>query len=107
MEIFNRKRMMNITIFSPPLGSVYWRLCLFVSNERDKILRELLSRGVRVSSWFPSVDLFFEGQRENRCLSVESDRSGSQMLNIWVDSSVDKECYHNISEVLFENYIDR
>ncbi len=78
----------KLEIFRPSHGSVNWRFNLLIDG-RDDLLRSMLSKGIKVSSWFPSVDLFFE-DRSISCVSTsKSDRIGDRLLNLWINDEID------------------
>lgn len=78
----------NIRLFYPPAGSVHWRFNLFIDN-RDNLLKLLLAKKFKVSSWFPSADLFFEDRALSGINTAVSDGIGDQILNLWVNEEVD------------------
>lgn len=80
----------RINLFLPLVDSVYWRYCIFLEEDRNKVLKYLLGKKYKISSWFPSADLFFEGERARRGYSTPiSDKVGNTILNIWVNKEVD------------------
>jgi dTDP-4-amino-4,6-dideoxygalactose transaminase len=77
-----------ITPLIPPQGSVYWRQNLLIREGRNRLLKALLAKKFRASSWYGPADLFF-GPRAERTASYEvSDRIGATMLNLWVNDEV-------------------
>jgi dTDP-4-amino-4,6-dideoxygalactose transaminase len=84
--------------FSPPPGSVIWRFSLLVERNRDPLLRMLLNRGLKVSSWYPSSDLFLEERSVSGVHTPNSDRIGDTILNIWVNDEVEDAYLAQISE---------
>jgi dTDP-4-amino-4,6-dideoxygalactose transaminase len=84
--------------FSPPSGSVIWRFSLIVERNRDAILRMLLNRGLKVSSWYPSSDLFLEERSASGVHTPNSDSIGDTILNIWVNKEVDEAYLIQISK---------
>ena len=97
------KKIENIKIFHPPRGSVYWRLNMFM-EQRDILLKKMLSNQMKVSSWFPSVDLFFK-ERPSISSTPVSDRIGDSILNIWVNGSAD-DSYINSVVREFKNHAE-
>lgn len=79
-----------VRLFNPRHGSVDWRFNIFIKN-RDAILKLLLVKKFKVSSWFPSVDLFFENRTFTKINTVVSDRVGDEILNLWVNEDVGNE----------------
>jgi dTDP-4-amino-4,6-dideoxygalactose transaminase len=75
-------------IFMPCEGSVYWRFNLFI-RDRNRILRELLARGYKCSSWYPSVDTLFRSRDDNPSETPMSDWVGDHILNIWINDEID------------------
>jgi dTDP-4-amino-4,6-dideoxygalactose transaminase len=86
----------NIRLFYPPAGSVHWRFNLFINN-RDNLLKLLLAKNFKVSSWFPSADLFFEDRTLSGINTAVSDSVGDQILNLWVNEEVDIDYIKAIS----------
>ena len=80
----------GIKIFNAPAGSVYWRFNVSI-DRRDALLKKMLLAGIKVSSWFPSADLFFKDDRPIISDTPISDNVGDHILNIWVneDASAD------------------
>ena len=81
---------------SPPDGSVYWRFNLYVRDIRDALLFHLLDQGYRISSWYPSVRLFWGGGGEGPASSV-CDQVAESILNLWVNQDVDEAYVDEIS----------
>ena len=77
----------NIRLFHPPADSVHWRFNLFI-DDRDNLLRLLLSKRFKISSWFPSADLFFEDRALSGINTTVSDGVGDQILNLWINEEV-------------------
>ena len=80
----------RIRIIEVTEGGIYWRLNILVKYGRNQILNQLLQESVLISSWFPSIDFFFEGDRgTSRQHTPVSDKIGDQILNLWVSSQAD------------------
>lgn len=92
----------KIEFFTPPLGSVYWRFNIFLEN-RDNILKLLLSKKFKVSSWFPSADLFFEDRTFSSVKTSVSDNVGDRILNLWINEEVDIDYIQAITKELIRN----
>lgn len=91
-------RASDVTIFRPNDGSIYWRFNLFV-DERDVLLRHLLHKRFRVSSWFPSVDMFLEDRSKTGVVTPVSDEIGARIINFWVNEDVD---FDYLNQVVLE-----
>jgi len=91
----------GVEVFLPPEGSVYWRANLFFSNNRDHILQALLSEKLRVSSWFPSVSVFFAAN--SSFVTPVSDLVGKTILNLWVNEQIDDEYIEVMKEKILSN----
>jgi dTDP-4-amino-4,6-dideoxygalactose transaminase len=77
--------------WTPPPGSVPWRFNAFVTGDRNGLLKHLLERKFKASSWYGPADLFF-GPRSGRTGGFGvSDRVGDRILNLWVGEDVDEE----------------
>ncbi len=81
-----------------PKGSVPWRFNLLIDRGRDELLRSLLDGQLRISSWYPSIDLFFERRSQSHVETPVSDDISSRILNIWVNESVNKSYLREISQ---------
>jgi dTDP-4-amino-4,6-dideoxygalactose transaminase len=79
----------QLSLWQPREGSVYWRFNLFIRSHRDRMLRTLLRRGYKVSSWYPSVDLFLENRATSGVRTPVSDEIGDTILNLWVNDEID------------------
>ena len=71
-------------------GDVYWRFNILFKHSRDRILKRLLAYGLPISSWHPSVDIFFRNRSLMNQETPISDRIGKQILNLWVNDTVDQ-----------------
>lgn len=77
-------------ILRPPAGSVPWRFNVLIER-RDALLKSLLAKKFRISSWFPPADLFFEDRAVSGGNTAISDRIGDRVLNLWVNEDADRE----------------
>lgn len=82
-----------------PEGSAIWRAGLFIHN-RDKVLRELLNKGIRISSWHPPAHQFFGFDLRGNQSSIEV---GDRILNIWVNEDFSSEYLNQIISVIQKN----
>lgn len=89
-KIFSQYESAGIEIFHPPQGSVYWRFNVFIER-RDELLKLLLMKKYLVSSWFPSVDQFFEDRQLSKVNTKVSDSVGDHILNLWINDEADSE----------------
>jgi len=93
----------GISYHQPANGSVYWRFNLFFEKrKRDKILHMLLKENFKISSWFPSIDLFLEDRDKISINTPVSDCISDSILNIWVNDEIDKEYIFSISDRIQE-----
>lgn len=92
----------RVQIFRPPAGAAIWRLNLFVKYHRNRLFKHLLEQGYKISSWFPSVDIFF--QRRSECMpkTPTSDWVGDHILNIWVNDEIDDGYLKNLAHDIVE-----
>ena len=93
----------GLSIFNYPDGSVPWRCNFFIEVGRDKLLRKLLDANYKISSWYPSVDLFFTDRGKVRSQTPVSDRIGDIILNTWVNEDIDEKYMSSISEQIYSN----
>lgn len=95
----------GISYHQPANGSVYWRFNLFLEKrKRDKILQTLLKENFKISSWFPSIDLFIENRDKTPINTPISDSISNSILNIWLNNEIDKEYLYSISSRIQEMY---
>jgi dTDP-4-amino-4,6-dideoxygalactose transaminase len=89
-----------LSVWQPREGSVYWRLNLFASSGRDLALRTLLAQHYRISSWYPSVDLFLDDRETSGVCTPVSDEVGDTILNLWVNDEVDADYLAQASDAV-------
>ncbi len=66
--------------------SAVWRANLFLPQGRDRVLRNMLDDGFKVSSWYPPAQEFLESG-DFQATPVAA-RIGREILNIWVNTEV-------------------
>lgn len=93
---FSALQLPQVELCSPPAGSVYWRFNLMVSDIRDDLLFHLLAQGYRISSWYPSVRLFWESAGGAAKATV-CDKVADSILNLWVNQDVDDAYVDEVS----------
>lgn len=96
---FYNYNLKEINIINHPHGAVYWRFNIFIDKNRNNLLKHLLSRKYKVSSWYPSVDIFFESRLKSDVITPFSDSAGDSILNLWVNQEIDD---HYINEITDE-----
>jgi len=99
-DLFSKNNPNGIKLNAPTAGSAHWRFNVFISEGRNRVLKSLLRKGYRISSWFPPADQFFEGRRNAHSSSGVADCIGEQILNIWVNHEVDIDYLRKIHEEL-------
>ncbi|MDP2904582.1 MAG: DegT/DnrJ/EryC1/StrS family aminotransferase [Methylovulum sp.] len=92
----------SMEIFRPPAGSVYWRFNVLIER-RDALLKSLLAKKIRISSWFPSADLFFDDRAVSRMNTPVSDYVGDRVLNLWVNEDVGSEYIETVASELADH----
>ena len=90
----------RLTLVDLPSGSVPWRSNILIHNIRNKVLKILLKKQYKVSSWYPSSDLFFESRKISKIETPISDWLGDNILNFWVNEEVDSKYIGSITEEL-------
>ena len=103
-KLFSQLDTSKVKIFFHPKGSVYWRFSLFVKKNRNKLLHHLLKKSFKVSSWQPSVNLFFEDRSAIMPKTPVSDLVGDTIINLWVNEEVGEKYANEISYEI-NNYI--
>ncbi len=79
-------------------SDVYWRQNLVFQErkERNIVLKDLLSHGFNVSSWYPPVEMFME-----TCVADDaaprSRKIGDRILNLWVNDEIDQKYLEKIT----------
>ena len=101
-EKLNGLENLGIHLFDFPDGSVPWRCNLLVDNNRDQLLNSLLNEQLKISSWYPSVDLFFERRSQSLVETPISDEISSKILNVWVNESVDESYLSAVSGCIID-----
>ena len=86
-----------IEIFNPPQGSVFWRFNLFLKENRNELFFYLLNRKYKISSWYPSIDIFLEGVEKRSSGMPNSDWIGDHILNLWVNDEIDVNYVESVS----------
>ncbi|BAO31142.1 DegT/DnrJ/EryC1/StrS family aminotransferase [Sulfuritalea hydrogenivorans] len=92
----------GMEILRPPAGSVPWRFNVLIER-RDALLKSLLVKGFRISSWFPSADLFFEDRAVSGVNAAVSDHIGDRVLNLWVNEDADREYIAAVADELTDH----
>lgn len=103
ISLFSERKHDSIELFIPPEGSVYWRFNVFLKEKRDIILKTLLRKRFKISSWFPSVDMFFYDRALSDPSTPVSDWIGDHILNIWVNDEVDAHYLDAVTQQLFDS----
>jgi dTDP-4-amino-4,6-dideoxygalactose transaminase len=93
---------LGIDLFSFVDGSVPWRCNLLMDNSRDQLLSSLLKEKLRISSWYPSVDLFFEKRTKSLVNTPVSDEISDKILNIWINETVEESYLNTVSERIID-----
>lgn len=97
-EAFSNWNLREIKVFNPPHGAVYWRFNIFIDKIRNNLLEYLLRRKYLVSSWYPSVDIFFESRLKSDVITSISDSIGDSILNLWVNQEIDDHYIKGITD---------
>jgi dTDP-4-amino-4,6-dideoxygalactose transaminase len=86
-----------ISFTNPPQGFVPWRTSILIQNERNQLLKRLVKKNFKASSWYPSSDLFFENRELSNIKTPVSDWLGDRILNIWVNDEVEHQYISSIT----------
>ena len=72
-------------------NSIPWRYNIFFFKEFDRnfVLKNLLNKELKISSWHPRLDIFFEKKRNKIDYSV-TDNLDKSILNIWVNHEINR-----------------
>lgn len=89
-----------IKISDPCIGSVPWRFNLFIHRNRNRLIKNLLQKGYRISSWYPSVDFFFARRNTDSAPTPISDWVGDHILNVWINDEIDEQYLKDISATI-------
>tara|TARA_B100000315_G_C14508709_1_gene555904 strand:+ start:95 stop:1198 length:1104 start_codon:yes stop_codon:yes gene_type:complete len=93
-----------IDIKYPTKGSVIWRACLFVKDRRNELLKFLLQKKYEVSSWYPSIDIFFRKNKSQRYSTPNSDWVSDHIVNLLVSKKINNSYLYNISQDIIKFY---
>ncbi len=97
----------GIPVMPYPDGSVYWRFNIFFpETERETLLAVLHANNLHASSWYPPADLYFRprpGKDIDRF--PNSDRTGKQILNFWVNNEIDEQYIKTLSRIVIEHFV--
>lgn len=99
----NLESMMSLKVIKHAATDVYWRQNILLDNKdiRNTILKALLAEKIKVSSWYPPVNLFFEDNAEPNADSV-SKNIGDKILNLWVNDEVEESYLSDVSSRISE-----
>ena len=64
------------------------------------ILKQFLTKGIKVSSWYPSVDMFFYSRSTTKINTPISDYIGEKILNFWINEEIDDQYFELIRSKL-------
>lgn len=103
---FSVHNLQEIRIFNAAPGAVYWRFNIFLDRDRNNLLKYLLSRKYMVSSWYPSVDIYFESRIKSNLKTPISDWAGDSIINLWVNREIDDHYINEITEEIV-SYLER
>ena len=72
-------------------NEVPWRFNIFFYKEkhRNQVLKILLKKRIKVSSWHPSLDIFFKNRKKGDFYPI-SDKLSKTILNIWINNEVNR-----------------
>lgn len=94
-----------VTVMECSLEAVPWRLNLLMKTGRNDVLKMFLAKGEKVSSWHPSLDVFFRPRSMSNIRTPRCDEVGDRILNLWINEEIDGE-YLERSASLLENYLN-
>ena len=68
-----------------------WRMNIFFYKEKNRnfVLKEMLKKKLKVSSWHPSLDLFFKDRKKKNMYPI-SDKLSKSIFNIWINNEVNR-----------------
>ena len=87
-----------IDIPRPLSESVIWRACFFAKERRNELFKFLLDKGYRISSWYPSIDLFMR-EKENsiRESTPNSDWISDHIINVSISDKINDSYLNSIA----------
>ena len=83
-----------------PQGDVYWRFNILLKHSRNRILKRLLDEKLPISSWHPSVDIFYSNRDLINQETPICDRVSEQILNLWVNDTVDQNYETSVVDII-------
>lgn len=82
-----------------PPEAVPWRFSVRVKN-RNYVVKRLLSEGEKISSWYPSLGLFFD---DGDCrVDIDQVLKKDDILNLWINGTTDSGYRERVSRKIFE-----
>lgn len=87
-------RLPRVRCHQLPGESVPWRANVFISGDRDGVLRTLLAERARISSWYPPAQDFLAPAWSSD--TPVARRVGEEILNVWVNDEVDISYLDNV-----------
>ena len=82
----------------------YWRLNIFLHQEtRNNVLRRLLEKGEKISSWYPSLHNFLPDVTKFSSLE-NTQKISEEILNLWINEEVDEKYFESVFETIMEAF---
>ncbi len=80
-------------------NEIPWRYNIFFKKEsyRNHILKQLLKKKLKISSWHPRLDLFYNS---NNSIYPVSEYFGNRVLNIWINDEINKTYLNKIVKII-------
>ena len=80
-------------------NEIPWRYNIFFKKEsyRNHILKKLLKKKIKISSWHPRLDLFYQS---NNSIYPASDYFSNRVLNIWINDEINKTYLNKVVKII-------
>ena len=80
-----------------------WRMNIFFYKEKNRnfVLKEMLKKKLKVSSWHPSLDIFFKDRTKSNTYPT-SDKLSRSILNIWINHEINQSYLNDVCKNILE-----
>ena len=118
LENIKKKRFKNIILLKKKLNKpslnffnitktnftgIPWRfnVVFFKEGHRNFVLKKILKENIKISSWHPSLDIFFQNRTKKNNNYPISDNLSNHILNIWINEEVNKNYIEKICNKIY------
>ncbi len=73
----------------------------YKEKNRNFVLKEMLKKKLKVSSWHPSLDIFFKDRTKSNTYPT-SDKLSRSILNIWINHEINQSYLNDVCKNILE-----